>query len=278
MLSFPNCKINLGLNIIRKRPDGYHDIETLFYPIACKDVLEVLKLEDESIETGVKFSYSGLAINGEIQDNLCVKAYHLLKKDFPNLPPIQIHLHKLIPMGAGLGGGSADGAFSLQLINQLFNLNLSQEQLINYALLLGSDCPFFIINKPCYATGRGADLQEINMTLSSYQIVLVNPNIHISTGLAFSQIIPSIPSISIREIIDLPIHQWKDLMVNDFEKTVFPLFPKIAEIKKEFYTQGALFASLSGSGSSVFGIFEKGAQRPFSFEPTFQVYLLNNNC
>ena len=272
MVCFPNCKINLGLNIIRKRPDGYHDIETLFYPIPLKDALELIKLENESLETEVNFSFSGLAIHGEVQDNLCIKAYHLLKKDFPNIPPILIHLHKLIPMGAGLGGGSADGAFSLQLLNQLCNLHLTQEILIKYALQLGSDCPFFILNKPCFATGRGEYLEEMYVNLSTYQIVVVNPKIHISTSLAFSQTIPTIPSRSIREIIQLPIHKWNGLLVNDFEKPIFHFFPQIAEIKKELYKQGALYASLSGSGSSVFGIFEKRKQPQFSFGPSFQIF------
>lgn len=272
MVSFPNCKINLGLNILKKRSDGYHDIETLFYPVDLKDALEIIKLEAGGQHAEVTFTQSGLEIHGDVQSNLCVKAFHLLKKDFLNIPPIHIHLHKMIPMGAGLGGGSADGAFCLQQINQLCNLHLTQEILIKYALELGSDCPFFILNKPAFATSRGEYLEAIEINLSSYQMVIVNPNIHISTGLAFSETIPNIPSRSIREIIQLPIQKWNGLLVNDFEKTVFPLFPQIAEIKKELYKQGALYASLSGSGSSIFGIFEKSNQPQFSFDPSFQIF------
>jgi len=187
MVSFPNCKINLGLNIVNKRDDGYHDIETAFFPIQLKDALELV--EKEKFE----FSTSGIAIEGEPEKNLCIKAYDLLKKDFPQLPAVQMHLHKAIPMGAGLGGGSADGAFTLKLLNKKFELNLSEKQLINYSLQLGSDCPFFILNKPCFATGRGEILEQMEPDLSQYKFLIVHPPIHVSTAWAFSTIKPSKP-------------------------------------------------------------------------------------
>lgn len=266
MVLFPNCKINLGLNIIRRRPDGYHDLETVFYPLALKDALEVI----QSTETG--FHLSGLAINGNANDNLCLKAYRLLKSDFPDLPPVKIHLHKAILMGAGLGGGSADGAFMLLILNKKFELNLTQEQLIKYALRLGSDCPFFIINKPCFATGRGETLSPVAVDLSAYKIILVNPGIHVSTKEAFSRLIPAIPKKSISQIIIQPVSAWKDELVNDFEMNVFELFPAIKEIKDILYNSGAIYASMTGSGSTVFGIFEANTEVNFSF-PKDYIYI-----
>src|SRR5436190_7695211 len=202
MILFPNCKINLGLNIVKKRDDGYHDIETVFFPVHLKDSLEII--EKEKFE----FSTSGFSIEGEQDKNLCIKAYNLLKKDFPELPAIQMHLHKAIPMGAGLGGGSADGAFTLKLLKKKFDLTLSEKQLINYSLQLGSDCPFFILNTPCFATGRGEVLEQIEIDLSAYKIFIVYPGIHVSTAWAFANIKPSIPARSIKEIITKGIETW----------------------------------------------------------------------
>jgi 4-diphosphocytidyl-2-C-methyl-D-erythritol kinase len=276
MVLFPNCKINLGLNIIRKREDGYHDLETVFYPIGLKDALEGIKSGVSSLvpstRDGIVFTGSGLQVAGEMGDNLCVKAWHLLKKDFPDLPGIQMHLHKTIPMGAGLGGGSSDGAFALLLINDICALNLSQEQLINYALQLGSDCPFFILNKPCFATGRGEDMLPVELDLSQYRFVLVNPNIHVSTAQAFSKIIPQKPSRCVRDIIQLPVPEWKEWLVNDFEKTVSDLYPAIAAIKQELYKHGAVYASMTGSGSTVFGLFDKETSPNFHFDTGYQVF------
>ena len=271
MVLFPNCKINLGLNITRKREDGYHDLETIFYPVGLKDALEAIKRGIENKESGVTFSSTGLLVAGNPEENLCVKAWQLLKKDFPDLPAIQLHLHKAIPMGAGLGGGSSDGAFTLRLLNQLFQLGLSQEQLIAYALQLGSDCPFFILNKPCFATGRGEKMEVIDLDLSGYRFVLVNPNIHISTAQAFSQVEPGKPEQSISKIIQQPIQQWKDLLLNDFEKSISLLYPSIAEIKQELYTKGAIYASMTGTGSTVFGIFEKNSVPNLSLNTNWQV-------
>ena len=278
MVLFPNCKINLGLNIIRKREDGYHDIETVFYPLGLKDALEGIKSGAGSaiggMESGVQFSSSGLEIKGNPADNLCVKAWQLLKKDFPDLHGMQIHLHKAIPMGAGLGGGSADGAFSLLLINELCNLNLSLDQLIHYALQLGSDCPFFILNKPCFATGRGEKMQAIKLDLSQYKFVIINPNIHISTATAFAEIKPGKPARSIDEIIQLPVAEWKEWLLNDFEKTVSILHPEIELIKQEFYKKGALYASMTGSGSTVYGIFEKNTNPKPSLNPAWPIHII----
>ncbi|RTL60638.1 MAG: 4-(cytidine 5'-diphospho)-2-C-methyl-D-erythritol kinase [Sphingobacteriales bacterium] len=253
MIVFPNCKINLGLTITRKREDGYHDLETVFYPIALKDALEVIQQPDANAST--TFTQSGITVEGQPGNNLCLKAYHLLKRDFPQLPGIQMHLHKVIPMGAGLGGGSSDAAFTLKLLNQKFNLGLSVKQLIDYGLQLGSDCPFFIINQPCFATGRGEFLQKIKLDLSAYHIVLVNPGIHVNTGWAFTQLIPQAPQKSVETIIQQPIESWKNELINDFEKPVFEKYPEIKAIKDKLYDAGAVYASMSGSGSTVYGLF-----------------------
>ena len=278
MVFFPNCKINLGLNILHKRADGFHNLETVFYPIMIKDALEVIKSSVNSHQSIVNshqllvdFTTTGLSINGDEQNNLCIKAYHLLKKDFPDLPSIQMHLHKAIPIGAGLGGGSADGAFALKLLNEKFKLQLSLEQLKNYALQLGSDCPFFIINKPCFATSRGEVLEEINLDLSAFNFVMVNPNIHINTGWAFYNITPALPKKSIKEIIQQPINTWKKELLNDFEKPVFEQYPEIKNIKETLYEQGALYASMSGTGSTVFGIFEKQVSIKNNFQENYFV-------
>jgi 4-diphosphocytidyl-2-C-methyl-D-erythritol kinase len=257
MLSFPNCKINLGLHILGKREDGFHNLETVFYPVAFRDALELLPTTNS--DTEIEFTGTGMAVDGNTADNLCIKAYHLLKKDFPQLPAVKIHLHKTIPMGAGLGGGSADASFMLKMLNDKFKLNLSTLQLLNYGLQLGSDCPFFIINKPCFATGRGEILEEIKVDLSAYKIVLINPGIHVNTGWAFSNITPALPKKSIKEIVQQPINTWKDELKNDFETPVFAAHTQVKEIKESLYQQGAIYAAMSGSGSTVFGIFEPNA-------------------
>ncbi len=253
MVQFPNCKINLGLHITSKRADGFHNIETVFYPVGLKDILEII------VSNEFEFSSTGIAIPGDASSNLCIKAYQLLKKDFPEIPAIKMHLHKHIPMGAGLGGGSADGAFTLQLLNVKFRLNLSTEQLINYAAVLGSDCPFFILNKPAFASGRGEILESINLDLSNYTFVLIHPGIHVNTKWAFEQIKPKVPAISIKEIFQLPIEEWKLYVQNDFEAPIMQQHPEIAEIKNALYADGAIYASMSGSGSSVFGIYPQHA-------------------
>ena len=276
MIVFPNCKINLGLNIINKRIDGYHDIETIFYPVPLKDSLEIIENKKAAKNSGFPFFTSGLPVPGKPASNICVKAYRLLKKDFPDIPNVQIHLHKVIPSGAGLGGGSADAAFALKLMNQLFDLSLSKEQLIRYAAELGSDCPFFIINKPCFARGRGEELEEIELDLSAYKIVIVNPDIHVDTGRAFFDIKPSPSEKSLTEIIKLPVVRWKDGLTNAFEKIIFEKHREVVEIKDDLYINGALYASMSGSGSTVFGIFPKDKRLSFSYPPNYFVKELHS--
>ncbi len=309
MLSFPNCKINLGLQILNKREDGYHNLATVFYPLPLKDALEVVRRDDgrwttddsktlsdlpsEAIakagvegsagviecsrENDVIFSSTGLEIAGDQANNLCVKAYHLLKKEFPSLPPVLMHLHKAIPMGAGLGGGSADGAFALKLLNEKFQLNLTNEQLIDYALQLGSDCPFFILNKPCYATGRGELLEPIQLDLSAYKFAVVNPGIHVNTGWAFGQLHLSGRSAEseqrpdLKQIIQQPISTWKEQLINDFEEPVCKAHPEIDAIKQQLYDTGAVYASMTGSGSTVFGIFEKEPELKFDEKYLYKV-------
>lgn len=269
MVLFPNCKINLGLNITRKRADGYHDLETVFYPVALKDALEIIAADETN------FQLAGLPVSGNKDENLCIKAYKLLKKRFPGLPSVNIYLYKAIPLGAGLGGGSADGAFMLSMLNKSFQLNLSEQQLLEYALQLGSDCPFFIINKPCFATGRGENLSPVKVDLSAYKIVLVKPGIHVSTKEAFSNLSPAVPKKSIQEIIAQPVHTWKEELMNDFEKNVFEQFPAIKEIKNSLYNAGAIYASMTGSGSTVFGIFKEKTVVNFSFPANYSVIILS---
>jgi 4-diphosphocytidyl-2-C-methyl-D-erythritol kinase len=251
MVTFPNCKINFGLNITGKRPDGYHDLETIFFPIAIKDVLEIITSDKTELTT------TGNEIDVKPEENICLKAYQLLKKDFPELPAVKIHLHKTIPSGAGLGGGSADASFIVKMLNDKYHLGLSTEQLIRYGLQLGSDCPFFIINKACLATGRGEILEETKIDLSAYKILIINPGIHINTGWAFTQLTPALPAKSIKEIIQQPVSTWKAELKNDFEEQVCKQYPEIKSIKETLYNNGAIYAAMSGSGSTVFGLFEK---------------------
>jgi len=250
MISFPNAKINLGLNIVGKREDGYHNIESCFYPIPWHDSLEIVEANDFS------FHSYGLEIPGDTASNLCVKAYLLLKEAF-DIPPVAIHLLKKIPMGAGLGGGSADGAFALKLIDDLFKLELTDAQLEAYALQLGSDCPFFIQNMVATAKGRGEQLKPTNLDLKGHYLAIHNPGIHISTKKAYAGITPSPPSHSVTDILQKPISDWKNYLMNDFENSIFPHYPKIEKLKHEMYMEGALYASMTGSGSTVYGIFEE---------------------
>jgi 4-diphosphocytidyl-2-C-methyl-D-erythritol kinase len=256
MIAFPNCKINLGLSIVAKRPDGYHELETVFYPVALTDIVEVIHSNDPS--TPIQFTNTGLNVPGNLDQNLCVKAYEILKKDFPSLPNVKIHLHKHIPMGAGLGGGSSDATAVLKIVNQLFNLNLNNDKLVDYAAQLGSDCAFFVYDKAYHATGRGEILQPFQCDLSNYQIVLIHPGIHVSTTWAFGQLTPSTKQKSIAEIVAQPIETWKAHLINDFEPAIIQAHPTIGALKNLLYQKGAIYASMSGSGSSLFGIFPKG--------------------
>jgi 4-diphosphocytidyl-2-C-methyl-D-erythritol kinase len=273
MIAFPHCKINLGLSIVAKRADGYHELETIFYPVALQDMVEIV--HSDQTATDIQFTHTGLAIPGDESNNLCIKAYHLLKKDFPSIPAVKIHLHKHIPMGAGLGGGSSDGSAVLKLLNQQFNLGLSVTQLIAYAAQLGSDCPFFIYDNACHATGRGEILSPILCNLSDYTIALVHPGINISTAWAFGQLTPGPKEKSVASIVTQPIETWKEALINDFEAPIFKAHPLLAEIKSQLYQQGAIYASMSGSGSSLFGIFPKGNHPTnWSFDPSIRVDLI----
>lgn len=275
MIVYPNCKINLGLRILEKRTDGYHNLETIFYPIPLSDILEIIENPDPENSPNFPLSTSGLPIQGTPSSNLCVKAYKLLKKDFPKLPWVRVHIHKVIPIGAGLGGGSSNGAFALTTYNQVFNLGISDEKLAAYAAELGSDCPFFISNKPSYAKGRGELLEPIQLDLSAYTFVVVNPGIYINTGDAFRDIKPAFPEKSLTEIIKAPLERWKDELVNDFEIPIFKKYPDIAAIKDDLYVAGALYASMSGSGSTVFGIFRKDKPLTLPFPSSYFVRVLN---
>lgn len=259
MITFPNAKINLGLNITEKRPDGYHNLETVFYPVPIEDALEVVPLKDT--ENEFELHVLGTPIAGNSEDNLVIKAYRLLKERF-SLPPVDIYLQKQIPSGAGMGGGSADGSFMLKLLNEQFSLELTDEELEVYAARLGADCPFFIKNQPTFATGTGNIFQPINITLKGLYILVVKPEIFVSTRDAFSLITPAYPVKNIVDIIQSPLEEWKDSLVNDFEKSVFVQHPEIGDIKKKLYETGALYASMSGSGSALFGLFNAPVSHP----------------
>jgi 4-diphosphocytidyl-2-C-methyl-D-erythritol kinase len=251
LIVYPNCKINLGLHIVSKRTDGYHNLETIFYPLPLFDVMELLDTDETRITT------MGVPIPGKPEDNVVLKAYNLLKTDFPQLPPVHFYLLKNIPTGAGLGAGSANGAFTLMALNNKFALKITTEQLLNYALQLGSDCPFFIKNSPCFATGRGENFSPIPVDLSAYKILIVNPGIHISTSWAFSKLCPKQPHHSLPELISNPVNTWKSIITNDFESVVFQAYPEIENIKMQLYECGAVFSLLSGSGSTVYALFNK---------------------
>ncbi|MCC8146732.1 MAG: 4-(cytidine 5'-diphospho)-2-C-methyl-D-erythritol kinase [Bacteroidales bacterium] len=252
MILFPNAKINLGLNVVSKRPDGYHNIETVFYPIPLYDALEAVPAK-----SGVgNFVQSGTEIEGDPKDNLVMKALNLLKKNY-SIPEIDIYLLKKIPFGAGLGGGSADAAFMLKLISGLAQLNLSGDELEKYAAKLGADCAFFIRNVPVFAEGIGNLFTPVPLSLKGYYLMLIKPDIYVSTQEAYTNIMPAMPERSVKEIIQTPVENWKDQLINDFETTVFHKYPEIGKIKEWMYDKGAVYASMSGSGSSVFGLFRE---------------------
>ena len=255
MIRFPNCKINLGLHVAGKRSDGYHNLETVFYPLHIHDALEILPLSNGDSEP--QLTISGLPVSGDNANNLCVKAWHLLKNAFPYLPAVTMHIHKAIPMGAGLGGGSADGTFMLMMLNEQFNLGLSSGSLAQYALQLGSDCPFFIYNQPLFATGRGEVMQKISLNLAGYYFYIVNPNIHVNTGEAFRELQYVNHAASVKDVIQQPIREWKENVVNDFEEGIAKKHPVIADVKRQLYRHGAIYAAMTGSGSTVFALFEK---------------------
>lgn len=252
MVCFPPCKINIGLNVVGRRSDGYHDIYTSFYPVPWTDILEIIPSEEVTT-----FTRSGLDIPGTADSNLCLKAYRLLKKDFP-LKPVRIYLHKIIPIGAGLGGGSSDAAYVLKMLNDIFVLKLSVAQLQSYASQLGSDCSFFITDTPMIGSGRGEILSGLQLNLKGKFVVIVKPDIHISTAEAYAGVTPHAATVDLKEVLEQrPLSAWRETVCNDFEVSVFKRHPVIGTIKKQLYDNGARYASMSGSGSSVFGIFEK---------------------
>jgi len=250
MLVFPNAKINIGLNIVEKRPDGFHNIESCFYPVDWSDALEIIP--SESFE----FQSDGITIPGDSTGNLCVKAYQMLAEDY-SFSPVNIHLLKAVPIGAGLGGGSSDAAFTIRTLNDLFLLNISLEKQQDYARRLGSDCAFFIENKPLYCFEKGDKFEEVSLTLSGKWIVLVNPGLHIATAEAYAGIIPRKPKSDLRELLEQPLREWKGKVKNDFEESLFPKYPVLGQIKEMLYANGAAYAAMSGSGSTLFGIFEE---------------------
>lgn len=253
MITHPNCKINLGLHVVGKRPDGYHNIETVFLPVGsfC-DELEI------TLSDTFSFIQQGIPVDCLPDDNICVKAYRLLLADFPDkVKPVQMRLVKNIPFGAGLGGGSADAAFALQMLNTLMGLALNEETLCRYAARIGADCPFFIINTPAYATGIGDQLQPVDVDLSKYRIVIEKPDDAVSTREAYSGLtLRDAARPDLRTLMQLHVSEWKGILVNDFEESIFPNHPAIAELKDDMYRRGALYASMTGSGAAVFGIFE----------------------
>lgn len=251
MICFPNAKINIGLHIINKREDGFHNIESLFYPIKLCDILEIVK--NEGAET--EFYNSGLKIDCKSEDNLCLKAYRLLKKDF-GLPGIKMYLHKVIPFGSGLGGGSSDAAHTLILLNELFDIGLSKENLEEYSLKLGSDCAFFIRNKPVFVEGRGEQFSNTDLSLNNLFLIVLNPGIHISSKEAYSGLALQEHKHGLRELVMNPYFSWKDIITNDFENQFFNKYPLINRLKKSLYDQGAIYASMTGSGSAVYAIFK----------------------
>jgi 4-diphosphocytidyl-2-C-methyl-D-erythritol kinase len=268
MLVFPHCKINLGLNVTEKRADGFHSLETVFYPVKWCDALEVIEAPGGPPFT---LSSSGAEIAGNMEDNLLFKAWKLVSMA-KSLPPLKVHLHKNIPMGAGVGGGSSDGAFFIELLDNKFDLKLPYSEKHRMASELGSDCAFFLENKARYATGRGNEFSDIQLDLSSYFILLIHPGIHSNTSEAFAGLVPKKPQRSLKDdIANYPPEQWKDKVFNDFDQTIFKKYPLIGELKEQMYRSGALYASMSGSGSCVYGIF---SERPaMTIAPTFKYYL-----
>ena len=275
MLTFPNAKINLGLNVVEKRPDGYHNLETVFYPVPITDALEIFPMDPafpSAVDCDLKVT--NISIEGDEQKNLVVKAYKLLKQDFSTLPHIHVHLYKGIPTQAGMGGGSSDCGFMITMLNRQFQLGLSDQQMIDYAARLGADCAFFVINKPCYAEGIGEKLQPVALDLKGWYLAVVRPAIPVSTREAFSLIIPQHPAKNCLEIVKQPVETWREELTNDFEKSVFALHPEIGAIKDRFYDMGATYAAMSGSGSSLFGLFRQPVNLDaFNDEGTFKTCL-----
>lgn len=265
MLDFPNAKINLGLHVTGKRPDGYHNLQTCFYPVPWQDALEILPAAAQQLDM------TGLPVPGAPDSNLCIKAYQLLKYKY-DLPPIHLHLHKVLPMGAGLGGGSADAAYTLRILNQLFALHLSPETLESYARQLGSDCAFFVQNKPVIATGRGDVFTPVALDLSGYTCVIVHPGIHITTAEAYGSITPKAPGYNLAALLQEDLPAWRDVLQNDFETALFPRYPVLPQIKAQLYAAGAAYAAMTGSGAAIYGLFKGAAPEDLSFPAAYLIW------
>ena len=268
MITFPIAKINLGLNVVERRADGYHNLETVFYPVCIKDALEVHVMDELfPSEFDCDLKVTNIPVEGNEQQNLVVKAYQLLKKHFPEkLKRVHAHLYKAIPTQAGMGGGSSDCAAMIRLLNELFDLQLSAQKMIEFAAQLGADCSFFILNKPVYAEGIGEKMVPVELDLSGWYLVVIRPDIPVSTKEAFSLIRPARPVKNCRDIIQQPVESWRNELTNDFEKSVFALHPEIGQVKDHLYGLGAVYAAMSGSGSAVFGLF----RHPVSLEGLFE--------
>ncbi|MDR1675247.1 MAG: 4-(cytidine 5'-diphospho)-2-C-methyl-D-erythritol kinase [Tannerella sp.] len=256
MLCFPNAKINIGLHVLRRRDDGYHEIETVFYPVPLRDALEAVPAKTFA------FHASGRPLNVATEDNLVWKALKLMEQRYA-IPPLAIYLRKCIPDGAGLGGGSADAAFMLKLLNDCAALHLSDTELERPAALLGADCPFFIRNRPLLASGTGNVFESVDLSLKGYTLGIVKPDVSVSTGEAYLQVKPSIPPVSLKDIVSQPVSKWKHTLTNDFESSVCRHRPVIGQIKEQLYARGAVYAAMSGSGSSVYGLFETDVHLQF---------------
>lgn len=265
MLDFPNAKINLGLYITEKRSDGYHNLQSCFYPVKWTDALEILPAAEE------RFDLTGLPVPGNPDTNLCLKAYRMLQQDY-NLPPVHMHLHKVLPMGAGLGGGSADAAFTLRILNKLFELKLSEEQLEGYARELGADCAFFVQNKPVIATERGDVFTPVALDLSGYTCIIVYPGIHITTAEAYGSIQPKAPSCDMEMLLKQDVKVWRNVLQNDFEDALFPKYPELPQLKAKLYEAGAHYAAMTGSGSAVYGIFKGEAPDNLLFPDHYMLW------
>ena len=296
MIAFPNAKINIGLNVVAKRADGYHDIQTVFYPVLLQDALEIKPMRPldpaqlrKRLEAGLlvqpddvfmpyrlfpkkedipccSLEMTGNEFPFKAADNLVVKAYLMLQQDF-DLPSLDIKLHKHIPSGAGLGGGSSDCAFMITLLNRRFNLRMRDSMMERYAARLGSDCAFFISKTPSLATGRGEILNPINLSLKGYTILLVKPDVSVSTAEAYGGVTPHKPEISLAEAVMRPVSEWKDCVFNDFEPSVFAKHPLLAEIKEKLYNLGADYAAMTGSGSTIYGLFRQPFDNPADLFP-----------
>ena len=266
MIIHPIAKVNLGLNVVERRPDGYHNLQTVFYPVNIKDALEVFPMaEDFPSSADCDIKVTNIPVEGDEQRNLVVRAYNLLKQDFPTLPRLHAHLYKGIPTQAGMGGGSSDASAMLLLLNKAFQLNLSDDQLVSYATRLGADCPFFILNRPVYAEGIGEKMTPINLDLSDWYMAIVRPDIPVPTKEAFAHVTPAYPKKNCRDIVMQPVETWRNELINDFEQSVFAHHPELATIKEQLYQLGATYAAMSGSGSALFGLF----RQPISLHEPF---------